>query len=209
MFSTSLSRALFVFALGFAVLLTGVAVWIYQSKTPTQSIVSSGAALIGGPFELVDQTGATRTEADFRGRHMLIYFGYTFCPDICPTSLLSMSQGLSLLADQAPEQAAQVVPLFITVDPERDTLEVMRGYAEHFHPDLVALTGSADQIEGAAKSYRVYYRKAESENASEYLMDHSGFIYLMDAEGAYMRHFSHSATAEEIAAGLAEALGES
>ena len=209
MFSTSLSRALFVFALGFAVLLTGVAIWIYQSKTPTQTIVSSGAALIGGPFELVDQTGATRTEADFRGRHMLIYFGYTFCPDICPTSLLAMSQGLSLLAEQAPEQAGQVVPLFITVDPERDTLEVMRGYAEHFHPDLVALTGSAEQIEGAAKSYRVYYRKAASESASDYLMDHSGFIYLMDAEGAYMRHFSHSATAEEIAAGLAEALGES
>jgi protein SCO1/2 len=138
---------------------------------------------------------------------MLIYFGYTYCPDICPTSLLTLSRGLQLFADQAPEAAEQVVPVFITVDPERDTVEAMAAYAPSFHPDLVALTGTADDIAAAAKAYRVYYAKAEDESSGTYLMDHSSFIYLMGPDGTYRTHFSHAAPAEEIAEGLERHIG--
>ena len=209
--NTQLARSLLVLALGLTVLVLGIALWRWQAETPQQIVSggtsSSGTALIGGPFELVDQTGQTRTSADFLGGPMLIYFGYTYCPDICPTSLLAMTQGLELLEERAPAIAEPVVPLFITVDPERDTVETMKAYAEHFHARTVALTGSAEQVASAAKAYRVYYRKAESDSAEDYLMDHSGFIYLMDAEGAYLGHFSHNATAEVIAEKLAELLG--
>lgn len=206
-------RALVVFLAGTAILLLGLAAWlgrdmIAPSATSFGSATSgSGTALIGGPFELVDQSGATRTEADFKGRYMLIYFGYTFCPDICPTSLLSMTRALESLEESAPATAEQIVPIFITVDPERDSVEVIRDYAGHFHADMVALTGSDEQVATAAQAYRVYYRKAESEDASDYLVDHSGFIYLMDREGGYLRHFSHNATPEEIAEGLMDRVG--
>ena len=206
--NTQLARSLLVFALGLAILVLGLATWHWQrTDTPSQTVNSSGTALIGGPFELVDQNGQTRTSAEFLGQPMLIYFGYTYCPDICPTSLLAMSQGLELLAESAPERAEEIVPLFITVDPERDTVETMKTYAEHFHPRMVALTGSAAQIAEAAKAYRVYYRKAESDSATDYLVDHSGYIYLMDGEGGYLTHMTHDATAEQIAERLQEQLG--
>lgn len=206
-------RALIVFLSGTAVLLLGIALWLSQGALAPKSSVTggatsgSGAALVGGPFELVDQSGATRTEADFAGRYMLVYFGYTFCPDVCPTSLLAMSHGLEALDESDPGLSEQIAPIFITVDPERDTVEVMGDYAGHFYPGLVALTGNAEQVDGAAKAYRVYYRKAETDSASDYLVDHSSFIYLMGPDGAYIRHFSHDATPEDIAAGLKEKLG--
>ena len=115
--------------------------------------------------------------------------------------------GCQSLEESAPALAEQLVPIFITVDPERDTVEANRAYAEHFHPRMVALTGSAEQVAAAAKAYRVFYRKAEVETSTEYLMDHSSFIYLMDGEGLYITHFSHDSTAEEIAEGLAARLG--
>ena len=206
--NSQLARSLLVFALGLSVLLLGFALWQWQSsESPVQVVRSSGTAAIGGPFELVDQAGQTRSSAEFLGRPLLIYFGYTYCPDICPTSLLAMSQGLDLLAEREPALAAPVVPLFITVDPARDTVETMAAYAEHFHERLVALTGSDEQVAAAAKAYRVYYRKAESDSASDYLVDHSGFIYLMDTEGAYLTHLTHDATPEQIAERLQEQLG--
>ena len=205
-------RSLAIFLGGLAILLLGVAAWLGQDLMTRQSVTStsgggSGTALIGGPFSLTDQNGATRTEADFAGRFMLVYFGYTYCPDICPTSLLAMSQALDSLDENAPELAAKIAPVFVTVDPERDTIEVMKAYSEHFHEDLVALTGSDEQVAEAAKAYRVYYRKAESESASDYLVDHSGFIYLMGPDGAYVGHYSHNVTAEALAEGLKEQLG--
>ena len=171
---------------------------------PTTTV---GTVAVGGPFALTDQTGARRSDADYRGRYMLIYFGYTYCPDICPTSLLTMSHGLELLAEQAPEAAKQVVPVFITVDPERDTVEALAAYAPSFHPDLVALTGTAEEIAAAAKAYRVYYAKAEDEASGTYLMDHSSFIYLIGPDGAYRTHFGHTAPSEEIAEGLERHIG--
>jgi protein SCO1/2 len=193
-----------------AVLVLASGWFAWQKLQPPMSLVpaaTSGAAQVGGPFELVDQTGQSRRDSDFLGRYMLVYFGYTYCPDVCPTSLLAMSQGLKLLDERAPEAAEQVVPLFVTVDPERDTVEVLAAYASSFHPDLVALTGTPEQIAAAAKSYRVYYAKAEDESSGTYLMDHSSFIFLIGPDGGYRTHFSHTAQAEEIAEGLARYVG--
>ena len=163
-----------------------------------------GAATVGGPFELTDHTGETRTAEDFRGRYTLVYFGFTFCPDVCPTGLATMSRALESLAERAPKKAEAVVPIFITVDPERDDVEAMGAYVSHFHDRMVGLTGTPEQIAAAAKEYRVYYRKVEDEESGSYLMDHSSFIFLMGPEGEYLTHFTHETPVEELAAGLAE-----
>ena len=118
---------------------------------PAQSLRTKGKALIGGPFKLVDHTGKTVTEKDFAGRKMLVFFGFTHCPDICPSGLQVMSAAL----DQLGDKAGAVVPIFVTVDPERDTPEVMAKYVTSFHPRLVGLTGSQDAIKTTAKAYRV------------------------------------------------------
>jgi len=194
-------------ALGAVVLVivvaVGAAAWFLL--TPGTKSMAGGEALVGGPFTLTDQHGAVVTEQDFAGSYMLIYFGYTYCPDFCPMSLSNMTQALDLLA---PEQAEQVVPILITVDPERDTVEQLAEYAPLFHPRLVALTGTPEETRQAAKAYRVYFSKAGNGDGSDYLMDHSTFIYLMGPDGKYVRHFSHSATPEEIAAGIAAAIAE-
>jgi cytochrome oxidase Cu insertion factor (SCO1/SenC/PrrC family) len=193
-----------------AVLVLGGGWLAWQKVRPPISISATttvGTAEIGGPFELVDQTGKTRRDTDFRGRYMLVYFGYTYCPDICPTTLLIMSRALTLLGETAPDAAEQVAPLFITVDPERDTVEAMEAYAPNFHPDLVALTGTPDQVAAAAKAYRVYYAKVEDKSSGTYLMDHSSFIYLMGPDGAYLTHFDHLAQPEQIADSLKRYIG--
>jgi cytochrome oxidase Cu insertion factor (SCO1/SenC/PrrC family) len=148
---------------------------------------------IGGPFALVDDTGKPRTDADFRGRLMLIYFGYTHCPDACPTTLQDIADALAKLGPAAD----QVAPIFITIDPERDTVQYLKGYAEQFDAKFVALTGSADQIAIAAKSYRVYYRKAT--NQADYLMDHSSIVYLMGRDGKFLTHFTPETTPDQMA----------
>ncbi|MFC4351901.1 SCO family protein [Fodinicurvata halophila] len=205
--SRLLRRALIIFAAGLILLLLGLAsAWyLREPAPPKQSRIdgpSSAEAKIGGPFELTDQNGELRRARHFSGQYMLIYFGFTFCPDACPTALTNMTQALDMLEEEAQTKAEQVVPIFITVDPERDTVEEMASYAEHFHPDLVALTGTRDQIAAAAKQYRVYYEKVETESAGEYLMDHSSQIYLMGPEGKYLTHFTHQTPADELAAGL-------
>jgi protein SCO1/2 len=186
-----------------ALVVIGAAAWLVL--TPATRSMAGGEALVGGPFTLVDQHGAEVTEQDFAGRYMLIYFGYTYCPDFCPMSLSNMAQALDLLP---PAQAEQVAPILITVDPERDTVEQLAEYAPLFHPRLVALTGSVEQVRQAAKAYRVYFSKADNGDPDAYLMDHSTFIYLMGPDGRYVRHFSHSAAPEEIAAGIEAAIAE-
>jgi cytochrome oxidase Cu insertion factor (SCO1/SenC/PrrC family) len=135
----------------------------------------------GGPFTLIDQTGKTRRDTDFRGRLMIVYFGYTFCPDVCPADLMSISQALEALG-----QAAEGVrPVFITIDPERDT-KVLAEYLAAFHPSFVGLTGSAEDIRKVANSYKAFYVKVPGERSGEYSIDHTGAIYLMGRGGEYL-----------------------
>jgi cytochrome oxidase Cu insertion factor (SCO1/SenC/PrrC family) len=157
---------------------------------------------IGGPFTLTDQTGRQVTEQDFRGRYMLVYFGYTYCPDICPLGLEKVAQAMDLLP---AAQQQQVVPAFITVDPQRDTVEVMRDYVGRFDPRLVGLTGSEDEVQEVTKAWRVYVQKGEEKDGA-YLVDHSTFTFLMGPDGEYVTHFGHAATAEEMAQRIAQSV---
>lgn len=156
---------------------------------------STGTADIGGPFELVDQDGKAVTDADFKGRLMLVYFGFTYCPDACPTALGVMGAAI----DKLDVAGQRVVPILITVDPERDTPQVLKDYVGNFHPRMVGLTGSPEQIAKVAGEYRVFYQKTPGATGDDYLVDHQTLIYLMDAEGRYLAHFGPKATPDEVA----------
>lgn len=163
-----------------------------------------GTALVGGPFALTDQDGKRVSEKDFLGKHTLVVFGYTFCPDVCPGELQVISAALDALG---PEAEA-LRPLFVTVDPQRDTPEVMKAYIQNFHPAFRALTGSAAEIAAMAKAYRVYYREVPSKGGPlDYLMDHTAFIYLMGPDGTYRTHFPYSTDAKKLAAEIRAAMG--
>ena len=153
---------------------------------------------IGGPFRLTDHTGKVRKDTDFRGKLMLVYFGFTFCPDICPTDL----QQISLAMQKLGTASAGVSPLFITLDPERDTQKLLAGYVPAFHPRLTGLTGTASAIRQAANAYKVYYVKVPNSAASRYTIDHSSFIYLMGRDGEYLGYFPPSTSAERMLAVL-------
>jgi cytochrome oxidase Cu insertion factor (SCO1/SenC/PrrC family) len=161
-------------------------------------------AAIGGAFELVDQTGRTRTEADLAGKFSLIYFGFTYCPDACPTALLAMSEALDRVG---PALAARVQPVFVTVDPERDTVQQMNAYVTAIDDRLMGLTGSAEQVARAARAYRVFYRKATPKDSADYLVDHTSLIYLMGPDGKYVSHFTHETSVERIEETLRRTLG--
>ncbi len=150
---------------------------------------------IGGSYELVDQNGVMRRDTDFRGKFVMIYFGFTFCPDACPTALLGMAQAL----DDLGPLADRVQPIFVSIDPDRDTVAQMKSYVEAVDPRLIGLTGSAAQVATAAKAYRVFYRKVTPPGMSDYLMDHTSLIYLMGPDGKYLDHFSHETPADKIA----------
>lgn len=170
---------LFTFAL---ILVTGAYLLLAPQK-------EEQAASLGGEFSLTDQNGNTVTNESLKGRPRLVYFGFTYCPDICPTALLAMGEAAKRLGDKAPAQ------VFISVDPERDTVAHLKEYAGNF-PGLIALTGSAESVKQAARAYKVYYKKnGDGEN---YLIDHSGFIYLMDAKGRYLTHFPHDVKPDAI-----------
>lgn len=174
----------------------GIAWWqVDQAGNTVQSSVP-----IGGPFTLTDQTGRTVTDADYRGKFLLIYFGYTYCPDVCPTELGTMARALDLLG----QQGEKVQPLFISVDPERDTVAHLKEYVALFHPRLVGLTGTPEQVKAAARAYRVYYAKAPQEGAKpdEYLMDHSSFLYLMGPDGRFLGVYPAGTTADRVAQDL-------
>ncbi len=164
---------------------------------------SGGIVKIGAPFTLVDHDGKTRSDGDFRGEYLLVFFGYTYCPDVCSTALSDMALALDALGDKA----AKVRPLFITVDPARDTPERLKPYVVNFHPRLVGLTGTEEAVTGAAKAYRVYFAKSKAEaTPGEYLMDHTSIIYLMGPDGRYLTHFSPGTSAKTMAARIRENL---
>lgn len=156
------------------------------------------AASIGGPFSLVDQHGVVRTDADFRGQLVLLYFGYTYCPDLCPTTLLKIAAAVDELAAETPAAAERVVPVLITVDPQRDTPEVLRDYSAHFHPRFVALTGSAEALAEVGRRYGVFAAPVPTGDSTPYLVDHTSFVYLLGPDGRYREHFEADVTTEEL-----------
>lgn len=174
-----------------------------QAVLPKGGVTAIGQARVGGPFSLVDQTGKRVTDADFRGKLMLVYFGFTFCPDVCPSGLQVMAAAI----DAVGPKASDIVPVFITVDPERDTPQQLANYVPSFHPRLLGLTGSLAEIEAVAKAYRVYYKKVKDEKSSApYTMDHTSIIYLMGRDGRFVTHFTHATPVATITAALKKAL---
>ncbi len=157
---------------------------------------------IGGPFTLVDPAGRTVTPADFKGRWMLVYFGYTTCPDVCPTTLQSIAGALAKLGPAA----SNVVPLFITIDPARDRPDVIGRYTALFDKRIIGLTGSQAQVTQAETAYRVYAARVDQAGTGSYLMDHTSFVYLIDPQGHLAALFDHDVTASALAERLRRAL---
>lgn len=150
--------------------------------TPSAEPPLAGAK-IGGPFTLTDQDGKTVTDATFAGRYRLVYFGYSFCPDICPVDVQKLMRGLSQFEKADAARGAKVVPMFITVDPERDTPAALKSFVGRYHPRLIGLTGTPEQIAAVAKAYVVTYNKVPGSAPDRYLMAHSQLAFLMDPQG--------------------------
>lgn len=175
--------------------------WLLWPNEPEQR---SAAALmdavmwnkepVGGPFALVDQDGRKRTDAEFRGKLLLIYFGFTFCSDICPIDLQSIAGAL----DKLGPAGEAIQPLFITVDPEKDTPAQLKGYVGLFHPRLIGLTGSAREISSVARAYKVYYAKTVPTNPSDPGIDHTGFVFLVGSDGKYIGFFPPGTPADRM-----------
>lgn len=158
------------------------------------SKIAGGTAAIGGPFTLVSETGATVTEADVITKPSLIYFGYTYCPDICPFDAARNADAVDILA----ERGYDVQPVFISVDPDRDTPERLAEFTDFMHPDMIGLTGSAEQVRAASQAYKTYYRKQDGDDEF-YLVDHSTFTYLVLPKQGFVEFFRRETTPEEMA----------
>ncbi len=188
---------------GVLVLLAALGLGVYTLTATRVGPSSSGVALVGGPFTMLNQRGETVTDKTFRGRPMLLFFGFTYCPDICPTELQVMASALATLG----EAGKSIQPIMVSIDPERDTPEVLGPYVSNFGENFVGLTGSPEQVAGIAKAYRVFYAKQENpKDPANYLMDHSSIIYLMGPDGRFIKHFSYTTDAKALADGLKLAL---
>lgn len=179
-----------------------------EGKNNGTGLMEVAGADIGGPFTLVNQDGKTVTEKDYAGKYKLIYFGFTYCPAICPTELQKIAQTMNIIGEKDAGLAEAVQPLFVSVDPERDTAKVMREYVKLFHPRLVGLTGTMEQIEQVKKDYRIYAAKVKSETADDYTVDHSSFIYLMSPDDRLLGIYRAADSAETVAADLMRAAGK-
>jgi protein SCO1/2 len=181
----------------------GAMQWLGGADAP--SALFDPAATVGGPFRLSDEEGGVVTEATWRGRFVLLYFGYRYCPDVCPTELAKMVEAYELLPASAQ---ARIVMAFATVDPERDDAASLRDYTDLFHPALIGLTGTRAQTDSAARAFRVYHRRVtQGRDADAYLLDHSSFTYLLGPDGRTRQVFPASVTAEAMAADLARHIG--
>ncbi len=172
--SEAARRGLYIFLAALAVIIGGVVYeqfWLGDNVTPA----------VGGPFTLIDQNGAPRHDSDFRGKVMLVYFGYTYCPDACPAALQAISETLDLLG----ADGKKIQPLFISVDPARDTPAQLKSYAANFHPSLIALTGAPDQLKQVEQEYHVYVAKVPQSGDDDYLIDHTSIIYVIGPDGRY------------------------
>jgi protein SCO1/2 len=167
---------------------------------PSINVRSVGQALVGGPFTLTDHTGKRVTDQDFRGKFVLMFFGFTNCPDVCPTALQVMAAAL----DKLGRNAERITPVLVSVDPEHDTPSVLAAYVASFHPRLVGLTGSQSEIDAIAKAYRVYVKKVpDPKSTAGYTMDHSSIIYVVGPDGSYRMHFTHATSPDAMADRLA------
>jgi cytochrome oxidase Cu insertion factor (SCO1/SenC/PrrC family) len=183
------------------------AVWRLSDRTQAATAADGSASDFGGAFSLIDQNRTRRSDSDFRGNYMLVFFGYTYCPDVCPTTLATEAEAL----DKLGPRASGIVPIFITVDPKRDTPEKLKLYLSSFDPKpssarraFVGLTGSDEEIAKAAKAYRVYYRAhldGQTENG-DYSVDHSSDVYLMNRDGKFVAYYSAGILPDEMAADL-------
>lgn len=179
--------------------LAALAVWI-QKSAPVTATTNSGLIAVtddafGGPFTLTDHNGKSVTEKDFTGKYRLIYFGFTYCPAICPTELSKITTALNQLGDKGKD----VLPMFITIDPERDTPEKMKNYVSLFHPSLVGLSGTPEQIKHVLKGYKIYAAKRQDEGMTEYTMDHSSYIYLIAPDDRLLHIFKMEDSAQKLA----------
>ena len=173
--------------------------WRLWRGEPEPIVAQSGESLIQSEFHLVDHRGQRISAEDFRGLWLLVFFGYTFCPDACPTTMSEVS----ILMDELGDKAERIQPLFVTIDPDRDTPEVLADYVSAFHPRIVGLTGTTEEVAAAASNFRVYYAKVEEEGeAVDYLMDHSVYLYLIDPEGNFVRPFAYGTPLTETHAAI-------
>lgn len=173
-----------------------------NGPAPTQEPPLAGAA-IGGDFTLTNSKGEPVRWDDFAGKYRVVYFGYTFCPDVCPTDMQRVAQGLKALKAQDPDAASKIVPIFITLDPARDTQAVVGEFAAAFSPDIIGLTGTPEQIDAAAKTFKVYYSRGEDQPGGGYLVDHSNVTYLFGPAGEPTATLPTDKGAEAVAAELA------
>mgnify|MGYP001266676641 FL=1 len=171
------------------VVLIASGAWLFVRQSDERH---KGSDLVGGSFELVDQDRNNITNNSFPNKFKIIYFGFTFCPDVCPMGLTTISEAL----DSLGTKAKHIQPIFITLDPLRDTAEVLKSYKENFHESIIFLTGSEEQIRSVAKLYKVYFRKTNDDN--DYLIDHSAITFIMAPSGGYLKHFGPNATAVEF-----------
>jgi protein SCO1/2 len=206
-------RALILLAVALAC--AAVAFFYYPREKPAEEVrraeaarlmndLMSGKARIGGPFTLTDQNGNARSLADFRGKLVLLYFGYTFCPDVCPADLLAIGSLVKALG----KDGEAVQPVFVTLDPERDTQAILHDYAAAFHPRFVALRGNEQETRRIATEYKVYYEKVKPPGSSTYVIDHTAFIFLLDREGRYVAFFPPGTTVERMTVMMREALAQ-
>ena len=188
---------LFLVLAAFLVGLAGMFAVVFVLIRPQAGAIAPSVAAIGGPFRLVDQDGRTVTDSELKGEPTLVFFGFTHCPDVCPTTLMELSDVL----DKLGADAARVHALFITVDPERDTPPELKDYLSSFNPHLMGLTGDPAAVTAVAKSFRVYVKKVPLDNG-DYTMDHTALVYLMDKNGRFVAPFNLKRRPEDAAADL-------
>lgn len=175
----------------------GIVLGLYKFQQPAAVIhknITNSIEPIGGDFSLIDQFGISRATTEFRGKILLVYFGYTYCPDVCPMALEHMTKALQKLG----RDRDKIKVLFVSVDPARDTSEILKLYSTNFDPNIVMLTGTEEEVQTVMRQYKVYAKKENKEGFNDYLVNHTSVVYVMDVKGNYLTSFAHSTSPEEI-----------